>query len=104
MMLKKGFLVSKRPGHKELGRKLKTGKEVLFGEEVFYADPAKTVFELEKLGILETVKVLRELLDEINPENYVGGRPRKSPMSRPLREVSYLHLAGVVRNYRGGCT
>jgi hypothetical protein len=68
----------KRPTYKELSGKLKNGKEALTEKSGLFADPSKAVSELMELNILETEKVwplICELLEEISPDDYTGGKP-----------------------------
>ena len=79
VLWRRGLLVNKRPRHKELSGKLKSAKEILTSKkEGLFANPSKAPSELMALDILETEKIwplIVELLDEITPEDYSGGRP-----------------------------
>ena len=67
-----------RPSVKELARKLKGAKEAIEKGRRFFAEPEKTVGELEKLGIGKVDEVwslISTLLQEVKPELYEGKRP-----------------------------
>jgi hypothetical protein len=67
-----------RPTEKELYNKLKGALSLLNVREGLFVDPGKAVGELNALGIGDSMEVwplIRELLLEITPSNYTGGRP-----------------------------
>lgn len=67
-----------RPTHRELTKKIAEAKAALSNQEGLFADPSKTVPELTALNIGDTEEVwplIQELLEEIDPSHYTGGRP-----------------------------
>lgn len=77
----------KRPSHKELTSTLRKAKEALDREKSFFAEPSKAVGELDELGIDNTNDVwllIRELLDEVTPNDYAGCRPPEQSYERSI--------------------
>ena len=71
-------MYSNRPSINELSKKIKAAKAALIAQNGFYANLNKAVGELYELEIEspnQIWKLILELLDEISPKNYAGGRP-----------------------------
>jgi len=67
-----------RPTEGELDKKIKAAKATLIAQNGVYANFNKVVGELYELEILspnQVWKLILELLDEIGPKDYAGGRP-----------------------------
>lgn len=68
----------KRPSDRELNKRLSEAKEFLKTRSGLFANPSKTMGELNELGIGDADEVwplIRELLEEVTPEDYKGTRP-----------------------------
>lgn len=68
----------KRPSERELSKKIRDAKESLTLNNGIFANPSKAVGELNDLDIGDTNEIwslIKELLDEIDSEHYVGTRP-----------------------------
>lgn len=68
----------KRPSAKELKNKLKAAKEALKSKRRRFIDLVKVMGELNVLELGDSNKVfdlIQELLEEIVPDDYTGGRP-----------------------------
>lgn len=105
-----------RPSDRELFRRLSDAKEALAHAPGFFANPAKAVGELYALGIMETQEIwqlIKELLEEIEPQDYEGARPpqksyEKVIMGQELLAFSWLsaklgkemYLKFVLKNSR----
>ncbi len=71
-------MYSNRPSHGELNKKIKTVKAALISKNGIYANLNKAVgelYELEMESDNQIWKLISELLDEIEPKDYAGGRP-----------------------------
>lgn len=71
-------MYSNRPTDGELDKKIKCAKAALMIQNGLYANLNKAVGELYNLGIEspnQLWKLIIELLDEIIPKDYKGGRP-----------------------------
>ncbi|MGZ3633103.1 MAG: hypothetical protein ACXWM7_02080 [Parachlamydiaceae bacterium] len=69
---------NKRPSERELFKRLNEAKEYLKSGNGLFANPAKVLGELNDLEIGDTNDVwllIRELLEEISPEDYRGAKP-----------------------------
>jgi hypothetical protein len=69
---------NKRPSERELFKRLNEAKEYLKSRAGLFANPAKVLGELNDLEIGDTNDVwllIRELLEEISPEDYRGAKP-----------------------------
>lgn len=67
-----------RPSLREVHKKIEEAKEALCNYQGIFANPAKAVGELYELGIGETSelwKLIKEILEEIAPQDYKGGSP-----------------------------
>ncbi len=67
-----------RPLDGELNKKIKAAKAALIEKSGVYSNLNKAVGELYELGIespSQIWKLILELLDEISPKDYAGGRP-----------------------------
>lgn len=105
-----------RPSDRELFKRLNEAKVALTNAPGFFANPAKAVGELYELGIMETQEVwhlIKELLEEIVPQDYEGARPpqksyEKLIMGQELLAFSWLsskfgkemYLKFVIKNER----
>jgi len=70
--------VTPRPQHRELQRKINEAKIALRNGYGIFANPAKAVGELNALQIGDTSviwELIQSLLEEIEPDDYVGGKP-----------------------------
>ncbi len=89
-----------RPTDRELTKRLNEAKESLKNRNGQFANPAKSVGELNDLDIGDTNDVwqlIRELLEEILPKNYKGTRPpqksyEKSTLGSELFAFSWCSL------------
>lgn len=71
-------MYDKRPSDRELTKRLNEAKEFLKNRSGLFANPSKTVGELNDLNIGDANEVwslIRELLEEISPKDYRGTRP-----------------------------
>lgn len=67
-----------RPSDGELDKKIKAAKAAIIAQKRLYANFNKVVGELYELEIEspnQIWKLILELLDEISPKDYIGGRP-----------------------------
>lgn len=67
-----------RPSDGELDRKIKAAKTALESQSGLFANPSKAVGELNALDIEIPNQIwglIRELLEEISPQDYAGTRP-----------------------------
>jgi hypothetical protein len=87
------MLVTTRPSYKELDKRLKEAKECLDGGSVLFANPSKAVGELYELDIADTDELpplLRELLGEISPDDYVGSKPPQKSYEKSIEGLELL--------------
>ena len=78
-----------RPLHGELEKKIKAAKTALMTRPGVYANVNKVVGELYELDIVspgQVWKLILELLDEIRPENYAGGRPPQRSYEKTIED------------------
>jgi hypothetical protein len=71
-------MYSSRPSDGELDKKIKAAKAALIAQNGIYANFNKVVGELYELEIEfpnQIWKLILELLDEIRPKDYMGGKP-----------------------------
>lgn len=71
----------KRPSDRELFKRINEAKECLKNRHGLFANPSKAVGELSALNIGDTNDIwqlIKELLEEISPLDYSGGRPPQS--------------------------
>ena len=71
-------MYANRPSDGELDKKIKAAKAALISQNRVYANVNKAVGELCALEIespSQIWKLILELLDEISPKDYAGGRP-----------------------------
>jgi hypothetical protein len=76
-----------RPTDSELYKKLREAREILLKQKGLFANPAKAVGELNALEIEDTQDIwplIRELLEEIRPEDYAGGRPPQKSYEKAI--------------------
>jgi hypothetical protein len=78
---------NQRPSDRELLKRLKEAKESLNKQQGIFANPAKVVGELYQLGIGDSSEVwslIKELLEEISPEDYRGTRPPQKSYEKAI--------------------
>jgi len=83
----------RRPSDRELSKRLNEAKETLKNRQGVFANPAKAVGELYDLGIGNTDDVwalIRELLEEISPEDYRGARPPQKSYEKAIAGLELL--------------
>ena len=76
-----------RPSVREIEKRLEEAKIALKNKSGFYANFAKAVGELFELDIEnheEIWDLIRGLLDEIQPQDYAGGRPPQKSYEKPV--------------------
>ena len=86
----------KRPTKGELIKKLESAYKALQKNEGLFANPVKTVWELEKLKIGESKEIwslILGLLSEISPDNYVGGYPPQEPYEKRIEGIDLFAFA-----------
>jgi hypothetical protein len=79
---------SNRPSDGELDKKIKAAKAALKAQSGIYANLSKAVGELNALDIespSQIWKLILELLEEINPTDYVGGKPPQRSYERSIK-------------------
>lgn len=79
--------MQQRPSHRELTKKIADAKTALSNQEGLFADPSKAVSELMALNIGDTEEVwplIQELLEEIDPSYYTGGRPPQKSYEKAI--------------------
>jgi hypothetical protein len=67
-----------RPTNREIAKRIAEAKQALEGQKGLFANPSKLVSEFYELNIGDSDQVwelIRELLNEISPENYAGAKP-----------------------------
>lgn len=67
-----------RPQYRELHKKLQQAKQALMSHQGLFANPSKAVGELNALDIGDSTEIwgfIVKLLDEVTPDDYVGGKP-----------------------------
>jgi hypothetical protein len=87
---------SERPSHKEISRKLKLAIERLEAGAVRFANPEKSMTELDRLEIdatAATAMVLKACQDEIRVENYVGARPPLKSYEAKIKDAELFAFA-----------
>ena len=72
-------MFDRRPSHKECAKKIRIARELNEDPSIIkLLNPVDMAIEANDLGYLlkgELIDVLKEVLDETQPENYVGKRP-----------------------------
>ena len=71
-------MLHERPSNREIDKRIEEAKVCLCNEKGFFANPAKVVGELSELDIDDAAEVwqlIKELLEEIEPDDYAGTRP-----------------------------
>jgi hypothetical protein len=82
-------MYSNRPSDGELDKKIKAAKSSLVTQNGLYANLAKVVGELNELEIEspnQIWKLILELLDEITPGDYSGGRPPQKAYEKAIEK------------------
>jgi hypothetical protein len=76
----------RRPTYHELNGKLKEAKKATLFGQVRLVEPDAILTDLLDLGVSaeNLKKVMFELINEINPENYQGSRPPKKSYENPI--------------------
>lgn len=80
-------MYSERPSNKELAKRLDEAKQFLKDKQGVFANPSKVVRELNALGIGETNELwelIKDLLDEIKPDDYRGSRPPQKSYEKAI--------------------
>ena len=83
----------KRPSDRELFNRIKEAKEFLKDRHGLFANPVKTVGELNDLGIGEADDVwplIKGLLEEISPKDYRGTRPPQKSYEKAIAGFELL--------------
>jgi hypothetical protein len=83
----------KRPSDHELFKRIEEAKCFLDKHNGLFANPAKAVGELYALNIAETSDLwllIRELLQEIEPKDYSGGRPPQKSYEQQIANQELL--------------
>lgn len=90
-----------RPTDGELDKKIKSAKAALLAQNGLYANLNKAVGELYDLEIEfpnQVWKLIIELLNEITPKDYAGGRPPQRSYESTIKIRNYLLFAEIVKN------
>ena len=77
----------KRPSTRELFKRIQDAKELLTDRQGFFANPLKAVGELTELDIGDTIEIwplIRDLLHEITPEDYMGTKPPQKSYEKTI--------------------
>jgi hypothetical protein len=80
-------MVDQRPSDRELYNKIEEAKSCLKEHKGRFANQAKIVGELYELEIDDTAEVwglIRELLNEIKPNDYAGARPPQKSYEKAI--------------------
>lgn len=80
-------MYDKRPSEKELLKRIQDAKVALQASMGVFANPAKAVGELYALVIgdsEEIWKLIRELLEEITPQDYTGSKPPQKSYEKTI--------------------
>ena len=80
---------SNRPSDGELSKKIKAAKAALMSQNRVYANLNKAVGELYELEIEASGQIwqlISELLDEVAPKDYVGGRPPQRSYEKTIED------------------
>lgn len=83
----------KRPSDRELIKRINEAKEFLKNRHGLFANPSKAVGELINLDIGDTNDVwglIKELLEEISPKDYMGGRPPQKSYEKAILGLELL--------------
>lgn len=83
----------KRPSDRELTKRLDEAKEFLKNRNGVFATPSKVVSELNDLDIGDTNDVwqlIRELLEEISPNDYKGSKPPQKSYEKAIAGLELL--------------
>ncbi len=83
----------KRPSDRELIKRIKEAKESLNNRPGVFANPSKAVGELTYLEIGDADDVwqlIRELLEEIAPKDYIGSRPPQKSYEKSIAGLELL--------------
>lgn len=77
----------RRPSDHELCKRIEEAKSFLDKQKGLFANPAKAVGELYALNIGETNELwvlIRQLLEELTPKDYAGGRPPQKSYEKEI--------------------
>lgn len=83
----------RRPSDHELIKRLNEAKESLRNNQGLFANPSKAVGELNDLDIVDSNdlwQLIRELLEEISPEDYTGSRPPQKSYEKAITGAELL--------------
>jgi hypothetical protein len=83
----------RRPTHRELIKRIREAKEFLNDRNGLFANPSKTIGELNDLDIADSNdvwKLIRELLDEISPDDYRGSKPPQKSYEKIIADSELL--------------
>jgi hypothetical protein len=84
---------NKRPSDRELAKRLNEAKEFLKNRHGLFANPSKAVGELSDLDIGDANDIwqlIRELLEEISPNDYRGTRPPQKSYEKAIAGLELL--------------
>lgn len=83
----------KRPSDRELNRRINEAKKYLNNRCGLFANPSKAMGELNDLDIGDTNDVwqlIRELLEELTPNDYKGSRPPQKSYEKAIAGLELL--------------
>lgn len=86
-------MYEKRPSDRELANRLHEAKECLRNRHGLFANPSKAMGELNDLDIEDANDVwllIRELLEEISPNDYRGSRPPQKSYEKAIAGLELL--------------
>lgn len=86
-------MYDKRPSDRELNKRLIEAKNFLRDRPGAFANPSKAVGELNDLNIGDSHEVwslIRELLEELTPEDYKGARPPQKSYEKAIAGLELL--------------
>lgn len=91
--MKRYDMRDRRPSDHELIKRLNEAKESLRNNQGLFANPSKAVGELNDLDIVDSNdlwQLIRELLEEISPEDYTGSRPPQKSYEKAITGAELL--------------
>ena len=98
MALKRqGKFDRRRPSTRELGEKLNEAQTVLSTTAGLFADPTKAVGELNDLELADVWPLIRKILCEIAPCDYVGAHPPVKSYEKKIEGLDLFAFAWMSR-------